>query len=87
MSAPYHPEINGMAERLVGSLKDRLHHINKDQKFNLQRNLNIAVSAFKMEPQRATGFSCLCYSMGVRQLLHTKFYLLSMRLKNCTKKP
>ena len=30
-AAPYNPESNGMAERLICLLKDRLHHINKDQ--------------------------------------------------------
>ena len=57
ISAPYHPESNGMAERLICSLKDRLVHVNKDQGFNLQRNLNIAVSAYCMVPHCATGFS------------------------------
>ena len=44
-SAPLHPENNGMAERLIRSLKDKLVHVNKDQGFNLQHKLNIAVSA------------------------------------------
>ena len=57
VAAPYHPESNGMAERLIKSLKDRLHHVNKDQGFNLQRNLNKAFSAYWMVPHRATGFS------------------------------
>ena len=46
VAGPYHPESNGMEERLIRLLKDRLHHVNKDQGFNLQRNLNIAVSAY-----------------------------------------
>ena len=57
VSAPYHPESNGMAERLIHYLKDRLVHVNKDQGFNLQQNLNIAVSAYCMVPHCATGFS------------------------------
>ena len=35
VASPYHPESNGMAERLIILLKDRLHHVNKDQGFNL----------------------------------------------------
>ena len=57
VSAPYHPDSNGMAERLIHSLKDRLVHVNKDQGFNLQHNLNIAVGAYFMVPNCATGFS------------------------------
>ena len=57
VSAPCHPECNGMAERLIRSLKDRLVQINKDQGFNLQRSLNIEVSSYCMVPHCATGFS------------------------------
>ena len=57
VSAPYHPESNGMAEQLIRSLKDRLSHVNEDQEFYLRRNLNVAVSAYRMVPHRATGFS------------------------------
>ena len=46
-----------MAEKLIRSLKDRLNHVNKDQGFNLQRNLNIAGSAYWMVPHGPTGFS------------------------------
>ena len=37
--------------------KDRLLHFNKDQGLNLQRNLNLAVSAYCMVLNCATGFS------------------------------
>ena len=56
VAAPYHPESKGMAKQLIRSLEDRLHHVNEDQGFNLQRNLNIVVSAYWMVPHRATGF-------------------------------
>ena len=46
VAAPYHPKSKGMAEQLIRSLKDRLNHVNKDQGFDLQRNLNLAVSAY-----------------------------------------
>ena len=45
-----------MAERLIQSLKDRLSHVNIDQGFDLRRNLNVAFSAYRMVPHRATGF-------------------------------
>ena len=56
-ATPYDPESNKMAEQLIRSLKYRLNHVNKDQVFNLQRSLNIAVSAYQMVPYRATNFS------------------------------
>ena len=46
-----------MAEQLIWSLKDRLSHVDEDQGFDLRRNLNVAVSAYRMVPHRATGFS------------------------------
>ena len=46
-----------MTEQLIRSLKDRLNHVNKDQGFNLKRNLNIALSAYTTIPHSATGFS------------------------------
>ena len=57
VSAPYHPESNGMAERLICSLKDRLVYVNKDQGFNLQHDLSIAASAYCMVPHWTTEFS------------------------------
>ena len=56
VAAPYHPESNRMAEQFIRSLKNRLHHIDKDQGFNLQSNLNIAVGAYCIVLHRATGF-------------------------------
>ena len=55
--APYQPETNGMAERLIRLLKNGLHHVNKEQGFNLQRNFNIAMIAYHIVPHRATGYS------------------------------
>ena len=57
VSAPYHPNRNGMAERLIRSLKNRLVNVNKDQKFNLQLILNIAMSANCVVPHCTTEFS------------------------------
>ena len=56
VSAPYHPESNGMAERLTQYLKDRLFHVNEDQGLDLRINLNVAVSAYRMVPHCALGF-------------------------------
>ena len=64
VSAPYHPESDSMNEHLIRSLKDRLHYVNKDQGFFLQRNLNKAVSAYYMVPHRATGFSLFVLLYG-----------------------
>ena len=80
VAAPYHPESNSMAERLIRLLKDRLHHVNKDQGFNLQRNLNIAVSAYCMVPHRATGFSPFvllygCEAVTPYEILFTMYEL------------
>ena len=46
-----------MTEQLIKSIKDRLYHVIKDQGFNLQRNLSIAVIACWMVPHRAFGSS------------------------------
>ena len=80
VTAPYHPDCNGMAERLIRSMKDRLHHVNKDQGFSLQRNLNIAVSAYCMVPHRATGFSPFvllygCEAVTPYEILFTRYAL------------
>ena len=78
VSAPCHPESNGMAERLIRSLKDRLFHVNKDQGFNLQQNLNIAVKAYCMVPHCATGFSPFvlfygCEAVTPYEVLFTRY--------------
>ena len=39
VAAPYYPESNGMAERLIQMLKDRLHHVNKDQGVQFAKKL------------------------------------------------
>ena len=57
VTAPYHPEIDGMAERLIRFLKDRLYHTKKVLGSYMHRYLKIAVSAYKMVPHRATNFS------------------------------
>ena len=78
VSAPYHPESNGLAERLIRSLKDRLVHVNKYQGFNLQWNLNIAASAYCMVPHCATGFSPFvllygCEAVTPYEVLFTRY--------------
>ena len=80
IAAPYQPESNGMAERLIRSLKDRLSHVNKDQGFNKQRNLNIAVSAYWMVTHRATGFLPFvllygCEAITPYEILFTRYTL------------
>ena len=77
--------------------KDRLVHINKDQGFNLQRNLNRAVSAYQIEPQCATGFShfvllYICEAVTPYEVLFTRYTseeqnqgALALTLKRCLK--
>ena len=87
VSAPYHPESNGMAERLICSLKDRLVHVNKDQGFNLQQNLNIAVSSYWIVPHCATGLSPFVLLYGCEESCHMESYLQGICLKNSIKMP
>ena len=74
-----------MAEQLIQSLKDRLSHVNEDQGFDLRRNLNVAVSAYRMVPHCATGFLPFVLLYGREALHHMKSRLLGMVLKNSTK--
>lgn len=80
VAAPYHPESNGMAERLIGMLKYKTHNVNKDQGFNMQRNLNTAVSAYFKVPHRDTSFSLFvllysCEAVTPYEILITRFVL------------
>ena len=56
VAAPYHPESNSMAERLIRLLGIDFITLTRSRVI-LQKNLNIAVSAYCMVPHRATGFS------------------------------
>ena len=69
VSAPYHPESNGMAECLIQSLKDRLSHGNEDQGFVLRSNLNVAVSAYHIVPHHTTGFMLFVFLYGREAIL------------------
>ena len=69
VATPYHPESNGMAERLLCLLKDRILIVNKDQGFNLQRNLNIALSNYFVVPRRDIGFSPFVLFYGCEAII------------------
>ena len=61
-------------------MKDRLHHVKKDQGFNLQGNLNIAMSAYYIVLHRATGFSPFlllydCEAVTPYKILFTSYAL------------
>ena len=56
VSAAYHPESNGMAERTISSLKSNLVKIRMDDRLSVVRCLGMAVAAIRMVPSRATGF-------------------------------
>ena len=45
-----------MAECIMQSMKNRLSHVNEDQGFDLRRNLNVAVSAYRMVLNCAISF-------------------------------
>ena len=58
--------------------KRQVVHFNKDQEFNLQWNLNIAVSAYCMVPHCATGFSPFvllygCEAVTPYEVLFTRY--------------
>lgn len=76
--------VMNMAEQLIRSLIDILHHVNKDKGFNLWRDFNISVSAYQMVTHRALGFLPFVLFYVVIQSHHMKSCSPGMRWRNTT---
>ena len=63
MSAAYHPESNGMAERTINSIKSNLVKIRMDDRLSVVHCLGMAVAAIRMVPCCTTGFLPFDYCM------------------------
>lgn len=78
ISAPYHPESNGLAERFIQTIKGIMHSLKLDSIKDWKKALHIAVSAYRMVPHRETGFSPFIMLYGRESILpqeiqYTKF--------------
>ena len=70
ITAAYHPQSNGKAERVIQTLKNSMRKLQVTTREEWGRILQLAASSYRMVPHESTGFSPFLMKYGREAIMH-----------------